>query len=250
MQRHDEDTTYVAHCRSVGKRFTSTSADVVALDDVTIGIRAGTFVAIAGPSGSGKSTLLSILGCVDRATSGSVLVEGCDLELLSRRQRRVLRRTSLSMILPQPSDNLFDRLEANENLAWIAKFRGLVDFDPLATLELFGIAGCRTKRVREMSGGEQQRLALACALVGDPLLVLADEPTASLDVANAQLVVAALRAAVDRGATLVAATHDPEVISAADSVVRLAHGHVVDRSTGDGDQHQVGEVNGGAAGRP
>jgi putative ABC transport system ATP-binding protein/macrolide transport system ATP-binding/permease protein len=134
-------------------------------------------------------------------------------------------------VLPQPSDNLLDRLDADANLGWSARQRGSSSGrTPAERHELLaavGLDGLAARRVRQLSGGEQQRLALACALVGDPVLVVADEPTASLDRASADHVVEVLRAAADRGVTLVVAGHDRRVIDAADLVVELDHGRRV-----------------------
>lgn len=231
MEPPDPAPDLVVRCRGIGRTFATATAeaDVVALEDVDLDIVAGTLVAIAGPSGSGKSTLLAIVGCVDRASSGTVRVQGIDIQQLSRRQRRAIRRHVVATLLPQPSDNLFDHFDALGNVAWAARRAKAPVLDAaaqIALLDELGIADCATKRIRQMSGGEQQRLALACALAGQPNVVLADEPTASLDTSSGQLVVAALRGAVDRGATVVVATHDHDVIAAADTVVWLAHGHV------------------------
>ncbi len=225
-----DEVVPVVLCANVGRRYRTAAGDVDALDDVSVEIVAGTFTAVAGPSGSGKSTLLSIIGCVDRSTSGKVYLDATDLERLSRRARRETRLTKVSTILPQPSDNLLDHLDAAENVRWTARLRGREAGDVGPVFQLLGIAGCETKRVRQLSGGEQQRLALACALAGDPTVVLADEPTASLDGASSLLVVAAMRAAVQAGATVVVATHDSAVIDAADRVVWLDHGRLVGHS--------------------
>jgi putative ABC transport system ATP-binding protein len=184
-------------------------------------------VAIAGPSGSGKTTLLSIIGCLDRPSSGTVVINRSDVSNLSRGRRRTLRRETISILLPQPSDNLFHHRDGFANLRRAA--RAGTDDDRLeatALLEAFDIADCGAKRVKDMSGGEQQRLALACALARRPTLIAADEPTSSLDRVNARLVVAAFERAVGLGATVVVATHDHDLVDAATSVVRLSHGVV------------------------
>lgn len=218
----------IVHCEGVGRRFRTQSSDVAALHDVSLDVRRGTMVAIAGPSGSGKTTLLSIIGCLDRPTSGSVLINGSGVSDLSRRRRRTLRRDSISVLLPQPSDNLIHRLDGLGNLR-AASRGGVVDRNAaLSMLAEFDIADCADKRVLDMSGGEQQRLALACALARRPTLIAADEPTSSLDRANARRVVDAFARAVALGATVVVATHDAELVEAATSVVRLSYGVVED----------------------
>jgi putative ABC transport system ATP-binding protein len=219
--------TAVAYCDNVTRRFATRNALVVALDDVSFEVGGGELLAIAGPSGSGKSTLLSILGCLDRPTSGSVRVGEQELTLLSRRARRSMRRRVVASILPQPSENLFVGRSGVGNLHTAAKRRtgGMGDVERV--VDDVGIAGFVARPAGRMSGGEQQRLALACALVGGTPLVLADEPTGALDDVSAEQVVTALLNATRRGATIVAATHDANVIAAATSVVRLEHGRRV-----------------------
>jgi ABC-type lipoprotein export system ATPase subunit len=217
----------VAYCDNVTRRFVSRNAHVVALDDVSLTVGEGEFVVIAGPSGSGKSTMLSILGCLDRPTSGSVRLREQELTLLGRRQRRAMRRRVVASILPQPSDNLFVGRSGVDNLRIAARQREGGRGDVERVIDEVGIGDFVGRQAGRMSGGEQQRLALACALVGGTPLVLADEPTGALDDASAERVVAAMRRATSRGATIVAATHDAHVIDAATSVVRLEHGRRV-----------------------
>ncbi|MCU1361855.1 MAG: transporter ATP-binding protein [Ilumatobacteraceae bacterium] len=215
-------------CTEVGRRFRTQSGDVIALDHVSLDVDAGTMVAIAGPSGSGKTTLLSIIGCLDRPTSGTVMVNGAEVSTDSRRRRRAIRRNTIAILLPQPSDNLLHDLDGFGNLRRAARQdSGMQWTEATALLDQFDIADCGTKRVRDMSGGEQQRLALACALARKPTLISADEPTSSLDRANARLVIAAFDRAIGLGATVVVATHDTELVGAATSVLRLSHGEVV-----------------------
>ncbi|HZB40849.1 MAG TPA: ATP-binding cassette domain-containing protein [Ilumatobacter sp.] len=217
----------VAYCDNVTRRFVSRNAHVVALDDVSLSVGEGELVVIAGPSGSGKSTMLSILGCLDRPTSGSVRVREQELTLLGRRERRSMRRRTVASILPQPSDNLFVGRSGIDNLRLAAKQRDGARADVERVIYDIGIGGFVARAAGRMSGGEQQRLALACALVGGTPLVLADEPTGALDDASAEQVVAAMLHATARGATIVAASHDANVIGAATSVVRLEHGRRV-----------------------
>ena len=221
----------VAWADGVTRRFDSASGPVVAVDRVDVQVPRHQLTVIAGPSGSGKSTLLGLLACMDRPDEGEVWLDGQELTGLSRRRRRHLRRARIGIVLPQPSDNLLDRLDADANLAWSARQRGAAGGrtaeERIELLGTVGLADLTARRVRQLSGGEQQRLALACAIVGDPLLVVADEPTASLDRAGADQVVDVLRTAADRGVTLVVAGHDRRVIGAADHVVELDHGRRV-----------------------
>ena len=174
-----------AAARHVTRRFGTALGTVVAVDDVDVTIAPQLLTVIAGPSGSGKSTLLGLLACIDRPDEGSVHLAATNVTTLSRSRRRRLRRERIGIVLPQPSDNLLDALDAMGNLLWSVRQRsratGRPGPDPVELLESVGLADAQRKRIRELSGGEQQRLAIACALAGDPALVVADEPTASLD---------------------------------------------------------------------
>ena len=217
----------IAYCHHISRTFIVRGDDVSALDDIDLVVERGRLTAIAGPSGSGKSTLLSILGCLDRPTTGRVVLAGHELTVLSRRQRRTLRRTTVATMLPQPAHNLLLARSGTHNLTLAARQRhagvdGIAEL--IETLDIGAFVGrpCNT-----MSGGEQQRVALACALAGSTPLVLADEPTGSLDATSAAHVIAALVRATEAGATVVTASHDPAVIQSASAVVRLDHGRRV-----------------------
>lgn len=220
------EETSLVRCVGLTREYVAHGAVSKALDDVSLVVPRSGLTAITGPSGSGKSTLLALIGCLDRPTAGRVFIDGGDVTRLSRRGRRRVRRTRLRVMQPQPSDNLFDRFDAAGNLHWAARQAGVGDVDTEALLGRLGLAGKGERRVRELSGGEQQRLALACCLVGSPAIVLADEPTASLDPANAATVAAAFRAVADAGATVLVATHDPLLVDVADHVVALHRGRL------------------------
>ncbi len=239
MEPHDPiviqlgDDRLAANVRSAVRRFPVAGEVVTALHQVDIEVPSGRMTVVSGPSGSGKSTLLAILGCMQRPDEGSVMIGDTDVLALGRRARRELRRDRLGIVLPQPSENLLDHLDAAANVRWAAQQRRTrqhpsdppADLDQL--LEAVGLAAAGARRVRELSGGEQQRLAVACALAGDPELVILDEPTASLDRANAIALVEVLAGVASRGATMVIATHDPHVTEAADVIVELDHGRRV-----------------------
>ncbi len=203
---------------------------MLALDDVSADISAGRLVVLSGPSGSGKSTLLALLAALDRATAGSVVVQGRELGGLDRAARRRIRRSTAVMVLPQPADNLLLTGTGRENLRGVARLRDVGEGTEAVVDEvitLLGLSRFVDGSTGAMSGGEQQRVAVACALIGAPPLVLADEPTGALDANSAATVIEAFRAAVDHGATVVVATHDPHMIAAADDVIRLDHGRRV-----------------------
>ena len=221
-----------AEVRGVVRRFPVEGDVVTALDHVDLDIPIGRMTVVAGPSGSGKSTLLSLIACMQRADEGVVMVGDTDVLTLNRRDRRELRRDRLGIVLPQPSENLLDQLDAASNVRWAADQRkgrpSQVSNDDLESLlASVGLAEASTRRVRELSGGEQQRLAVACALAGSPELVILDEPTASLDRMNAKVLVDVLAKVASQGATMVIATHDPMVIEAGAVIAELDHGRRV-----------------------
>ena len=221
-----------AEVSCVVRRFPVEGDLVTALDHVDLAIRFGEMTVVAGPSGSGKSTLLSLLACTQRPDEGSVKIGDTEVLMLGRRDRRELRRDRLGIVLPQPSENLLDQLDAAANVRWAAQQRRgrpaadtHNDLDEI--LAAVGLAAAGNRRVRELSGGEQQRLAVACALAGDPELIILDEPTASLDRVSATTLVEVLAGVASRGATMVVATHDPLVIDAGQAVAELDHGRRV-----------------------
>ena len=199
-----------------------------ALDGASLTVRRGEFVAIMGPSGSGKSTLLHILGGVDSATSGRVVVDGMDLSTLGADALALYRRHTVGLVYQ--FHNLVPFLSARDNIELPVRFDGSrPDSATIAgLLELLDIADCEKSMPSELSGGQQQRVAIARALVSRPAVVLADEPTGSLDRANGERVVELLRRAQERlGTTIVLVTHDEGVAAAADRVVRISDGRVV-----------------------
>lgn len=221
-----------ADVRGAVRRFPVEGDVVTALDRVDLEIPVGRMTVVAGPSGSGKSTLLNLLACMQRPDEGIVMIGDTDVLTLGRRARRELRRDRLGIVLPQPSDNLLDQFDAVDNVRWAAEQRrdrpsSLSSTDLESLLASVGLATASTRRVRELSGGEQQRLAVACAIAGGPELVILDEPTASLDRVNAKVLVEVLAGVASKGATMVIATHDPLVIDAADSLAELDHGRRV-----------------------
>lgn len=229
MERLDlfPDPRPAAELSGVVRRFPGINEVVTALDGIDAVIQRGQMTVVAGPSGSGKSTLLALLACAQRPDEGSVRIGDTDVAVIGRRQRRELRRDRLGIVLPQPSENLLDQLDARENIRWAASQRrstasGDVDVDAL--LDAVGLSAAADRKVRALSGGEQQRLAIACALAGSPELVILDEPTASLDRASGTAVVAVLAGVAAGGSTMVIASHDAAVIEAADVVVHLDHG--------------------------
>ncbi len=198
---------------------------VPAVEDVTFDVPATGVTVLAGPSGSGKSTLLRVLGLIDRHTSGSVALQGRDVGRLSHARRRALRRDRIAMVFQSPPENLIAHLSVGQNLRAAAQSAGLPDADP-GILDWLGIPGTGSWKVGALSGGQQQRLAFGCALARKPAVVLADEPTSQLDATSAALVLDVLARLAADGVPVVAASHDDELISLGDRVVRLREGRV------------------------
>ncbi|UVS79338.1 ABC transporter ATP-binding protein [Actinokineospora sp. UTMC 2448] len=198
---------------------------VPALEEVTVTVPADGLTVLAGPSGSGKSTLLRVLGLIDRPTAGSVRVSGRDVGGLGHRQRRLLRRDRIALVVQYPPENLIGHLTVGQNLRAAAE-SARVPADPDAVLGWLGIPDTADWRVEALSGGQQQRLAFGCALARRPAVVLADEPTSQLDAASAALVLDVVDRLVADGVPVVVASHDDEVIARAHRVVRLREGRI------------------------
>ncbi|MFU8874522.1 ABC transporter ATP-binding protein [Micromonospora sp. SL4-19] len=194
-----------------------------ALRGVDVRIRTGTLTAITGPSGSGKSTLLAILALRERPAGGTLRHRGAPVAALTRRQLQRLRRRHVGYIAQRPAHGLFPQMSARRQVEQAAWLRG-VPIDPAVVLGEVDLADRADALPAALSGGEQQRLAVAAACLGPPDLVIADEPTAELDDATADLVLARLRWCAEQGAAVVLATHDARAVAVADAVLHLRHG--------------------------
>ncbi|OUO19214.1 type II toxin-antitoxin system RelB/DinJ family antitoxin [Collinsella sp. An307] len=213
----------------VTRVFGEGAAERRALDGASLTVRRGEFVAVMGASGSGKSTLLHILGGVDAPTAGRVVVDGMDLSTLGPDALALFRRHTVGLVYQ--AHNLVPFLTARDNIELPLRFDGARPgpSEVAELLDLLDIADCEQSLPSELSGGQQQRVAIARALAAKPAVVLADEPTGSLDRANGGRVVQLLGRARDRfGTTVVLVTHDESVAAAADRVVRISDGRVVE----------------------
>ena len=202
-------------------------ARVNALDEVSLEIGAGEFVALRGPSGSGKSSLLNIIGCLDKPTSGTCLLEERDVSRYSDRQMSAVRAHTVGFVFQ--SFNLLPRTTAVENVELAMLYAtGQVDRSKaLRALARVGVEHRATHYSSELSGGEQQRVAIARALVNDPPVVLADEPTGNLDAAGAEQVMSLLCELHGEGRTIVLVTHDEAIAAHAHRELALESGRVV-----------------------
>ena len=215
---------------TVSKRFLQGENEVIALDGIDLTIAQGSFVAIMGPSGSGKSTLLHICGALDNPTSGSVSVAGVPLATLDERGRTSLRREHIGFVFQ--FFNLLPTLTALENVV----LAGLISGQPREEsvnrarelLSLVAMADRAAHLPGQMSAGQQQRIAIARALYHRPTLLLADEPTGSLDADSAHAVLSLLRGLADDGQTVVMITHNPDAARQADRIIHLRSGRCVE----------------------
>ena len=215
---------------NVTKTFMDGEVRVAALRGVNLTVEHGEMLAIVGRSGSGKSTLLSLLGAVETPTTGQILLEGKDLAKADDDQRTLLRRRRIGFVFQ--AFNLIPTLTALENVALPLELDGVSESvaqeRAAAMLKLVELSARHSHFPSMMSGGEQQRVAVARSLVIEPALVLADEPTGNLDSIGSQQVVRLLRDLVDRqGQTVVLVTHDMQVADVADRIVRMADGRIV-----------------------
>ena len=206
------------------------SIEVTALKDVDLDIAAGEFIALVGPSGSGKSTLLNLLGGLDHPTSGRLWVEDRELGAMSARELADMRLRRIGFVFQEY--NLIPVLSALENVEYVMLLQGVADKErrrrALAVLTDVGLTGLEHRRPGELSGGQQQRVAVARAIVAEPALVLADEPTANLDsITGAALMDMMRRLNETKGITFVFSTHDQMVMERARRLVHLRDGRVV-----------------------
>jgi putative ABC transport system ATP-binding protein len=215
--------------RGLSKTFRVGDVDVHALRGVDLNIERGEFVAIVGPSGSGKSTLFNILGGLAPPSSGTVSLNGQDLSKLDDSGRTELRKKAVGFIFQKY--NLLPTLTARDNIEIARHIAGKVGpWDPefLELLRLLGISERLDHKPRALSGGEQQRIAIARALVNRPALLLADEPTGNLDTENSDAVLAILKDLNSRlGQTILMITHNPEAAAFADRTVTMRDGRIV-----------------------
>ncbi len=213
-----------------------------ALDDVTLHVSTGEWLAVMGHSGSGKSTLVNIIGCLDRPSSGEVSIGGEELAQFSRAQLDRFRAEKIGFIFQQ--FHLIPYLTALENVMLAQYFHSMTDeAEALAALERVGLRGRARHLPAHLSGGEQQRVCIARALINDPQIILADEPTGNLDAQNEEIVLHLLRQFHNQGRTIVMVTHDPAVARLADRKVELHHGHVAEQESFKfSDEEQFDEV--------
>jgi len=216
--------------RGLAKTYRLGQVDVQALRGVDTDVAAGEFIAITGPSGSGKSTLMHILGCLDSPSAGSYRLDGEDVGTLSGKRLAQVRNRKVGFVFQ--TFNLMPRLTVEENVALPLKYRGGIPRGERRTralklLERLGLSDRIGHRPDELSGGERQRVAIARALVGEPAILMADEPTGNLDSQSGAEVLATFKELHAAGHTIVLVTHDPSVAARAERVIQMSDGRVV-----------------------
>jgi putative ABC transport system ATP-binding protein len=226
-------TDALVSVEEVTRKFPLDHSAVTALDHTSLRVTAGEFLAIAGPSGSGKSTLLNLIGCIDKPTSGRILIDGINTGTLSPARTTQLRREKIGFVFQ--TFNLIPVFTAAENVEFPLLVQGLGAAERgkrvAEALESVGLAGRAHHRPDLLSGGERQRVAVARAIVHRPALVLADEPTANLDTRNATQLIDLMRDLNQRlGLTFIFSTHDQRLLEHTPRIVRLTDGQVVSDS--------------------
>jgi putative ABC transport system ATP-binding protein len=214
----------------VSRTYAMDRVEVHALRDVTLDVQQGEFVAIVGPSGSGKSTMMNIVGCLDRPSAGIYRLAGTPVDELDDDGLARLRSRTIGFVFQ--SYNLLPRTSALDNVATPLLYQGVGRRERVrragAALERLGLGDRLDHEPNELSGGQQQRVAVARAIVTDPALILADEPTGNLDSASGQDVLAVLRELHATGRTIVLITHDPDVAQAATRQIHIRDGRLTD----------------------
>ncbi|KFX06865.1 ABC transporter ATP-binding protein [Pectobacterium betavasculorum] len=219
VQEKAQATEAVIETRQLYKRF----GQVTALEDINIRIARGEFVAIMGASGSGKTTLMNILTCLDTVSEGQVLLDGVDAAALDEEGRRQFRADKIGLVFQQ--FHLIPFLTALENVMLAQHYHSVVDEAAAQrVLEQVGLVHRVDHLPSQLSGGEQQRVCIARALVNEPPVIFADEPTGNLDEENEQRVLDLLKDLHRQGRTIVMVTHNPELGRFADRIIRLQHG--------------------------
>ncbi|MBR1676490.1 MAG: ABC transporter ATP-binding protein [Clostridia bacterium] len=200
--------------------------ELKALDNINLKVEEGEWLAIMGPSGSGKSTMMNIIGCMDKPTMGEVLLDGKDISKESEKNLTSIRRDKIGLIFQQ--FHLVSYMNAVENVMLSQYYHSMPDEkEALEALERVGLKERAKHLPSQLSGGEQQRVCVARALINHPEIILADEPTGNLDEANENIVIDLFRQLHKEGTTLVVVTHDPEVGEVAERMIRLEHGRII-----------------------
>jgi putative ABC transport system ATP-binding protein len=219
----------ILETRDLHKTYASGDVEVHALRGVSIAVQPGELVSIMGTSGSGKSTLMNILGCLDRPTSGSLILDGRDVSQLSKDELAEVRNKTLGFVFQ--SFNLLPRTSALENVELPLLYAGVPAKQRRAraerALERVGLGERKDHTPNQLSGGQQQRVAIARALVGEPKVILADEPTGNLDTATSEEVMGLFAELGRAGITVVLVTHEHDIAAKTERVITMRDGKVI-----------------------
>jgi putative ABC transport system ATP-binding protein len=236
--------------RGVTKSYFSGSVETKVLFGIDLMVPRGDFLAVMGQSGSGKSTLMNIFGCLDQATGGTYLLNGTNTLTLSRAELATIRNRTIGFVFQ--SFNLIKRMSVAENVALPLIYAGIARAKAharaLEELDRVGLAEYAKRTPNQLSGGQQQRVAIARALVGDPPLILADEPTGNLDTHTSEEIMRAFQQLnAERGITILLVTHEPDIAAYSGRLVRLKDGRVVFDGPAAEGLRQFAASHGGAA---
>lgn len=199
--------------------------DLKALDKINLTVEEGEWLSIMGPSGSGKTTLMNIIGCMDKPSLGKIDIAGKDISKLSSKELTIVRRDMIGLVFQQ--FHLVNYLTALENVMMAQYYHSIPDEqEAMQALESVGLKERAKHLPNQLSGGEQQRVCIARALINHPKLLLADEPTGNLDEKNEKLVMEIFERLHNAGSTIIVVTHDPEVADQAERMVVLEHGKI------------------------
>lgn len=216
---------------NVRKTYTTQAVDIHALDGVSTQIQDGEFTAIAGPSGSGKTTLLNVIGCLDSVSEGSIFIDGINISYMNAKEKNDIRKQKIGFIFQ--NYNLIPVLTAQENVELALSLLGQFSKQEIrsrsrAILAEVGLDGLQDRKPGQLSGGQQQRISIARALVKNPSIILADEPTANLDSVNSRMILELMKDLnKNHGATFLFSTHDQLVLSYTTRIIKLADGKIV-----------------------
>ena len=217
------DNDVILELRDVSKIYESVNA----LSNINLKVKKGDWIAIMGSSGSGKTTMMNIIGCMDRPSNGQVLINGVDISKENQKNLTNIRREKIGLIFQQ--FHLISYLTALENVMVAQYYHSMIDEkEALEALRKVGLADRAKHLPSKLSGGEQQRVCIARALINNPEIILADEPTGNLDEANEVMVIEIFKQLHKEGATIIVVTHDPEVGDEAMRKITLDYGKIVD----------------------
>ena len=217
------DNDVILELRDVSKIYESVNA----LSNINLKVKKGDWIAIMGSSGSGKTTMMNIIGCMDRPSNGQVLINGVDISKENQKNLTNIRREKIGLIFQQ--FHLISYLTALENVMVAQYYHSMIDEkEALEALRKVGLADRAKHLPSQLSGGEQQRVCIARALIKNPEIILADEPTGNLDEANEVMVIEIFKQLHKEGATIIVVTHDPEVGDEAMRKITLDYGKIVD----------------------